>query len=184
MARRRHEATAENGAGDDLPITVAPHDVRLPRRVDHVQHHEAAGEHALRFAKLGNGMLEPMLPEDAPPDDQGDEDAPANRRCRQDDQRADVRADRPQRQCADRADDDTVDRDSAETFDRATIDGPLEIVPLCAELNEHCGRECKGKEWKPVEEAGPDQVKYRAKQGEQRDGAAMVTPRKTTAAVT
>src|SRR5215813_6844496 len=67
---RRHESTADDGARDDLPIAVASHDVRLPQGVDHVHHHEAASEHALGFAELGNGMLEPVLREDVPPDDQ------------------------------------------------------------------------------------------------------------------
>src|SRR5215471_20598460 len=40
---RGHEAATEDGTGDDLPITVASDDVRLPRRIDHVEHHEAAG---------------------------------------------------------------------------------------------------------------------------------------------
>src|SRR5262245_54216191 len=44
---RRNEATAEDGTRDDLAITVTSDDIRLPRGVDHVQHHEAGGEHAL-----------------------------------------------------------------------------------------------------------------------------------------
>src|SRR5262245_27200015 len=95
---RRHESTADNGARDDLPIAVASHDIRLPQGVDHVDHHEAASEHALGFAELGNGMLEPVPREDASPDDQYHEDAPANRGKRQYDQRADMSADRSQRQ--------------------------------------------------------------------------------------
>jgi hypothetical protein len=65
-------------------------------------HHEAAGKHALGFAEFGNGMLEPVLPEDAPPDDHGHEDAPANRCKRQDDQRAGVEA--PDREIATQGD--------------------------------------------------------------------------------
>ena len=149
---RRHEATAKDGTRDDLPITVAFDDVGLPRRVDHVHHHEAAGEHALGFAELGNRMLEPVLPKDVPPDHQSQEHAPANRCSRQNYQRADVRANGSQRQCADRADDHTIHRDPAESFDRATIHGPFEIVPSCAEL-----------------EAGPRQVFAQAQRSEKKN---------------
>jgi len=135
-----------------LPVAIAANDAGLPRRIDHVDHHESGRDVALPFAELGNRMLEPISLEDSLANDQHEDDAPCDRRHGKNQQWANVVAERTQRKGADRADDNPIDREPSETLDRPAIYRPTEAVADGGKLNEDAANDRERKEWELLKE--------------------------------